>query len=351
MNLTILSDFLHYQVWDNALQKWFLSLLIFAVIYFFAPLAQKKAARIVEKIVRKTQTKVDDLAVDIIEKIGKVFIFFVAIALAKQVLFLPPTVHRWIGFFVLATAIYEFIKALNHIISFVVHAAAEHSEEGSGIMDFAGRVIKMAVWVIAALFLLQNLGINVSSLIAGLGIGGIAVALALQNVLGDMFSSFSIFLDKPFKVGDFIIIDNQKGTVKKIGIKTTRIQSLDGEEIIIPNSDLTNARIQNYKRMEKRRAIFMIGVEYATSVKKLKRIPQIIQAIIDNIDDLAIERVNFKEFGVSSLNFETVFWVNSNDYKLYAEKLEKINFAILEAFEKEGIAFAFPTQTIFVNNA
>lgn len=209
-------------------------------------------------------------------------------------------------------------------------------------------VARVALWAVVILVILDNLGIDITALIAGLGIGGIAIALAAQNILGDLFSSLSIVLDKPFEAGDFVIFGAEAGTVERIGIKTTRVRSLTGEEIVVSNSDLLSARIRNYRRMNERRGQFVLGVEYGTSVEKLERIPDIIREIIDKHPNTRFDRVHFKEYGDFSLNFETVYYVNSREYQVFMDTVQDINFSIYRAFGEVGIEFAFPTQTVHV---
>lgn len=208
--------------------------------------------------------------------------------------------------------------------------------------------MKICLWVFAGLIVLSNLGFNISSLIAGLGIGGIAVAFALQNILTDIFSSFSIFLDKPFKAGDFIVVGNDMGVVEKIGIKTTRLKTLQGEELVVSNKELTSVRVRNFKKLEKRRVVSMLGICYETNSEKLKAIPSIIKDIVSAIDVTEFDRCHFKDYGDFSLNFETVYYINSADYAQYMDAQQAINFRIKEEFEKRSIGFAYPTQTLYI---
>ena len=208
-------------------------------------------------------------------------------------------------------------------------------------------VLNWVIWAGGAVFILDNLGIKISAVIAGLGIGGIALALAAQSILGDLFSSFAIFLDKPFKVGDFIIVGDLLGVVEHVGIKTTRIKSLHGEQLVFPNSDLTNSRIRNYKKMQKRRVSFQIGVLYQTTHEQLKNIPQIVAEIVKNIDKVTLDRAHFLSFADFSLVFEIVYYVDGSDYNLYMDIQQEINLALKENFGKAGIEFAYPTQTLY----
>ncbi|MBE3127062.1 MAG: mechanosensitive ion channel, partial [Candidatus Atribacteria bacterium] len=211
-------------------------------------------------------------------------------------------------------------------------------------------VIKIIVWGIFLIILLDNLGIKISALVAGLGIGGIAIALAAQSVLGDLFSYFIIFFDRPFEIGDFIIIGDFLGTVEDIGIKTTRLRSLGGEELIFSNQDLTNSRVRNYKRMNRRRIVFKFGVIYQTTLTQLKKIPQIVEEIITQIPEATFDRAHFASYADFSLNFEVVYYINNSDYKKYMDIQQEINFQLKEIFEKQKIEFAYPTQTVFLTN-
>ena len=214
-------------------------------------------------------------------------------------------------------------------------------------LSFVGRT---ALFTIAALLALDNVpGVKITTLVASLGIGGIAVAMALQNILGDIFASLSILLDKPFVVGDFIIVEAHMGIVEYIGLKTTRIRSLSGEQLIFSNSDLLKSRIRNYKRMAERRVVFSIGVVYQTGYENLKMIPGIIRKIIDDQNHTRFDRAHFQGYGDYSLDFETVYYVLSPDYNLYMDIQQLINLEIFRQFESMGIEFAYPTQTVFLN--
>ena len=209
-------------------------------------------------------------------------------------------------------------------------------------------VAKLVLWTVVLLLALDNVGIDVTALIAGLGIGGIAIALASQNILGDLFSALSIVLDKPFVLGDFIIVGDLTGTVEKIGLKTTRLRSLSGEQLVFSNADLLQSRIRNFKRMYERRVLFAIGVTYQTAADKLESIPAMIRQIVEAQDDVRFDRSHFKAFGDSALNFETVYYVLTPNYNRYMDLQQSINLALYRLFGKEGIEFAYPTQTIYL---
>ena len=215
-------------------------------------------------------------------------------------------------------------------------------------LGLASFVAKGCVWIIVVLLILDNLGINITALVTGLGIGGVAVALAIQNILSDLMASLSIVMDKPFEVGDFIVVGDNVGAVEKIGIKTTRLRSLSGEQLIFSNSDLLNSRIRNYKRMTERRILFSCGVVYNTPPEKLREIPELLKQIVTSQSGVRFDRAHFKNFGDSSLNFEIVYFVLSPDYNLYMNIQQAINLQIFERFAAERIEFAFPTRTVYL---
>jgi small-conductance mechanosensitive channel len=218
-------------------------------------------------------------------------------------------------------------------------------------MDLMGFVARVVVWAAVLLVLLDNLGVDITALIAGLGVGGIAVALAAQNVLGDLFSSLSIVFDKPFVVGDFIVVGDFMGSVEHIGLKTTRLRSLSGEQVVFSNSDLLNSRVRNYGRMFERRVVCPIGVTYQTAAAKLRRIPAIIREIVEGQDKVRFDRAHFQGFGDSALTFEFVYYVLTPDYNYYMDVQQSINLALFEKLAGEGVEFAYPTQTVFVSGA
>ena len=213
------------------------------------------------------------------------------------------------------------------------------------LLNFIGRVV---IGSIVLLLVLDNLGVNITALVAGLGVGGIAVALALQTILGDLFASLSIVLDKPFVVGDFLIVGDLMGSVEYVGLKTTRLRSLSGEQLVFSNSDLLHSRIRNYGRMYERRVPFDIGVTYQTPRDKLELIPSIIREAIEQQAKTRFDRSHFKQYGDFALVFESVYYVLGPDYNEYMDIQQAINLHIHARFEQEGIEFAYPTQTLFV---
>ena len=213
------------------------------------------------------------------------------------------------------------------------------------VLNFIGKIV---LWSLVLLLVLDNLGVNITALVAGLGVGGIAVALAVQTILGDLFASLSIVLDKPFVVGDFLIVGDLLGSVEYVGLKTTRLRSLSGEQLVFSNSDLLSSRIRNYGRMYQRRVVFNLGVTYQTPRDKLIKIPEIVRAAIEQQDKTRFDRSHFKEYGDFALVFESVYYVEGPDYNEYMDIQQAVNLQVHEQFEQQGIEFAYPTQTLFV---
>ena len=235
------------------------------------------------------------------------------------------------------------IYALQHVAR--QDAAATSIRNAISLIKFLART---AIWSLAILMVLDNLGLDVTTLVAGLGIGGIAIALAAQNILGDLFASLAIILDKPFVVGDFIIFGEFSGTVERVGVKTTRLRSLSGEQLVVPNADLLSTRLRNMRRMHERRAVFTLGVVYETPYETLKRIPQMLQEIVEAEETARFDRAHFASYGDFSLNFEVVYYVLSPEYAKYMDTQQSIYFNIFKRFEDEGIAFAYPTKTVIM---
>ncbi|MFH0792690.1 MAG: mechanosensitive ion channel family protein [bacterium] len=215
-----------------------------------------------------------------------------------------------------------------------------------GVMRFFAQLI---LWSVIILLILQNLGIQVGPIIAALGVGGIAIGFALQKILGDIFCSVAILLDKPFEVGDFITVGDEQGSVERIGIKTTRVRSLSGEQIVFSNADLLGSRIRNHKRMNDRRVMFEIGVIYQTPLEKLEKIPGMVKQIIEAIAQTRFDRAHFKSYGDFSLDFEVVYYVLDRDYNLYMNIQQTINLEMFRQFKEQGIGFAYPTRTLYLS--
>lgn len=291
---------------------------------------------------------------DIGKRMGTASFAALALYIATRGITLPETIDKIILALAVIVVIGQIITLVQGVVEQMVSANLRRitgRSDDAEMPAFMRLLIRITLWSVGMLLVLSNLGINVTSLVAGLGIGGIAIALALQNILGDLFSSFSLYFDKPFQLGDFIIVGDHMGTVKNIGLKTTRIQALQGEEIVIPNMELTSTRVRNFKKMLRRRIEFRFGVTYSTTPEQLRKIPKIVKESIDSLELCTLDRAHFKSFGDSSLDFEVVYFVESGDYNLYMDRQQSINLGIMERCAKEGIEFAFPTRTVHLVNA
>lgn len=249
---------------------------------------------------------------------------------------------------------YYILRMISSVVVVLVKSGVQrrgHGEEKFRQMGGLIMIVNAIIWIVGLVFLLGNWGVNVTPVIAGLGIGGIAVALAAQNILGDVFNYFVIFFDRPFEAGDFIIVDDKLGTIEYVGIKTTHIRSLSGEQIIIGNGNLTNSRIHNYKRMEQRRVVFTINVQYGTPRELVEKVPGMLKAIVERQSRIRFDRAHFATYFDWSLRFEVVYYVLSADYNVYMDIQQTINLDIYREFEELGIQFAFPTRSLFIKSA
>ncbi len=345
-------EYLSLELFHNTLKEWLWALGVFAVALIGLKIFKQVLLAKLKSLSKKTKNEWDDILIEGVNAIKWPFYVLLSVYIGLQFVYVLPVIDKWAYYIILIVVVYYIIKVLEGFIDYGTKVIIEkrNEDEGSaGIIKFIRSLIKIVVWVGAVVLLLSNMGYNVTSLVAGLGIGGIAIALAVQNLLGDLFSSLSIYLDKPFQVGDFIAVGDNFGTVKRVGIKTTRIELLQGEELVVSNSQLTSSEIRNFGQMYYRRVMFNIGIVYNTPIEKLRKVPDIIKNIIIQNKKTEVERVHFKSFGDFSLGFEVVYYVNSADYLEYMDIQEAINLSIAEKFQEEGISMAFPTQTIHLN--
>ncbi len=338
--------------WGNTFQDWLIALCIFLVVFATFKIIQKVAISNLSKLARSTDNEFDDLLVDVFKQ-TKILILIVASAyVASNWITMKPSVESFWQKAVILILILQgglWISAgINYAIRHTMQKRTENDASSKTTISLLGFVGRLILWTIVLLLILDNVGVDITGLVAGLGIGGIAVALAVQNILGDLFASLSIVLDKPFVIGDFVIVDSLAGTIEYIGLKTTRIRSLSGEQLIFANNDLLKSRIRNFKRMTERRILFGFGVIYQTPLEKLKTIKSIITDIIEKEENARFDRVHFKEYGAFSLNFEVVYYVTTPDFNTYMDIQEAINLEIFHRFQEEGIEFAYPTQTLFL---
>lgn len=344
---------LHLIIYQNTVETWLIGLGIFILVLIALLIARRIILRRIKSIAIRTVTNFDDFIGDLIERTKGFFLIAIAFYIATLSVYLSPEIRQVIRVILKIAVFLQFAFWGNGLIEFLINRKVkqqlEDDAENATMLGALGLISKIGLWTVIILLILDNLpNVEVGSLIASLGIGGIAVALAVQSILGDLFASLSIALDKPFVIGDFIIVDDYLGTVEHIGLKTTRVRSLSGEQLVFSNSDLLKSRIRNYKRMARRRVVFALGVTYQTTHEKLAKIPQIIRDIINENENATLDRVHFKNFGDFSLNYEIVYYVETPDYNEYMDIQQNMNLAIFKRFEDENIEFAFPTQTIFL---
>lgn len=297
----------------------------------------------------KTSTTFDDFVIRVFKRSAMPILYVMAVYVGLQYLVIPVKASNIMRVAIMVIAVFFVIRIITDVLSYAFERFTGNQElaqvkQAKGIL----LIVKVILWLIGIVFLVDNLGYDITTIVAGLGIGGIAIALAAQTILGDLFSYLVIFFDKPFETGDFIVLGDKSGIVDYVGIKTTRIRTLSGEQLVVSNTDLTNSRVQNFKRMERRRIVFVIGVTYETGSEKLKMIPGIVKNIIDPIEGASFDRAHFMAFGDFSLNFEIVYYIESADYLQYMDVHQNVCLSIYEQFEKAAIEFAYPTQKLIL---
>ena len=339
---------------ENTIFDYLLAFAVIVVSILIIKIIHRFAITKLKKLAARTETPYDDAIIRIFEKNFIPVFYLGAFFIALKNLTLHPILDRVLEVIFIIIGTFFVVRLVTSLLEYVIriywltyHQTNANFEQSINALLPAVRVI---VWVIGIIFLLDNLGFNISAVVASLGIGGVAVALASQGVLQDLFSYFSILLDRPFELGDFIIVGDYLGNVEYVGIKTTRLRSIDGEEIIIANTDLTSSRIRNLKRMQKRRIVFKFGVIYETSAEQLAKIPVLIQQIIKETNYTTFDRAHFSGYGAYSLDFEVVYFINTNDYAIYMDAQQQINLKVKYEFAKHQIEFAYPTQVNYLNN-
>lgn len=338
----------------NTVEDWFLAFAVMILTLVALRILRKGVGRKIAGLAGKAKIENGQMLDGVLDRTKFYFLAILAIYGGSLIIELP----RWASSLLRQATILVFLLQLGiwfgWVISCWVDISVKEKKEsdparatGIGAIGF---LLRFGLWAAILLLALDNMGFSVTTVLAGLGVGGIAVALAVQNILGDLFASLTIVLDKPFVIGDFIIVGDFKGTVEHIGLKTTRVRSLSGEHIIFPNSNLLQSRVKNYSKMQERRIVFSIGVVYQTPAEKLKEIPEFIGEIINSHEMTRFDRAHFKEYGDFGLIFEIVYYVLCSDYNKYMDLQQSINLAILNRFQKDKIEFAYPTHTVFLNN-
>ena len=340
-----------YILWSNALKDYLIAFSIFIAGLVILGVFKRILLRRLEALAKESETDIDDILIAIVNEINPPFYSFLAFYIGLQFIVVNELVMKLITAVLLLWVTRQVIAMVRVFIDRAVRKRlGEDDGSAHAAVQLLTAVFTFVLWVLGILLVLQNLGINVTSLIAGLGIGGLAVALALQSVLSDLFSSFSILFDKPFTVGDFIVAGGTAGTVEKIGIKTTRLRAVSGEQIVMSNTELTGAVIQNYKRMQERRVVFGFGVLYETSEDKLKAIPLLVEKLLTQEKNIRFMSAHFKEFGDSAYVYEVIYYVETADYYEYLRIHNDIAMQLIDVLAKEQIEMAYPTQRLYLSN-
>lgn len=301
----------------------------------------------------KTQNNIDNYIFEHFEQFLIPVIYFSIIYWGIKTLDLSIRVHNIVEVAFIVFVTYFTIRLVSSILLLLLRSYVMKQENGQEKVKQIGGlmlIVNILIWTIGLVFLLDNLGYNITAIITGLGIGGIAIALAAQNILSDLFNYFVIFFDRPFEIGDYLVIDDKSGTVDFIGIKTTRIRSLTGEQLVFSNADLSDSRIHNYKKMQRRRIVFSVGTTYEASPEILREIPVVLEEIVKTSERVDFDRAHLKTFGDSSIDYEVVYHVNSADFNVYMDVQQEFNFLIYERFADMGIEMAFPSRTLYVRN-
>jgi small-conductance mechanosensitive channel len=336
----------------NPLSHWALAVAAVLITFTVLPLLKGYLVRVANRHPHASELVFVQLLLRLIPRTSRLFMWVVAINLGERFLALPERIENGLHILVLVGIWFQVglwgVTAVEYLLERQQRrrgGADSGFVSSLGIISFLANVV---IWAFVSLLALDNLGVNITALVAGLGIGGIAIALAVQTVLSDLLASLSITLDKPFAVGDALSVDNLNGKVEQIGIRSTRLRSVDGEQIILSNADLLKSRVRNFGRMGERRGVIHLAISNTTPVEKVRRVDGIVEAEIKAQKNVRLERCYFKEIGAASFNFEAVYFVTDGNFDTLANSQQDVNLKILEAFEREGIEFSAPTQTIRV---
>jgi len=337
---------------SNDVTEWLIALGIFVVVLVAVPIVRYVVSQLFRSVSRRTGVAWGDALADTLQTTSILLFVPLAVYAASLSLVVAARMERVLALVAIAALLLQIALWGNRAIGFWIRRKIEIARgtdpDGATALSLIGFAARALLWIFVFLLALDQLGFDITALLAGLGVGGIAVALATQNILGDLFASLSIVLDKPFVVGDFVVVDNLRGNVERVGIKTTRIRSLDGELLVFANADLLKSRIQNYQRMVERRVLFCVGVTYQTPHEKVEHLTQWLREAVEAQSGTRFDRAHFKEYGDSALVFEVVYYVLTRDYNTFMDVQQAINLAIYARFAQEGVDFAYPTRTLHI---
>lgn len=343
---------LERELYGNTYWQWLLAALIAVVVLVVVRFGIAAIVSRWSNLANRTRTLVDDFVIDTLRATGRLFILAVGIYAGARALTLPGKVEHDLTRVVMIVVLVQAAIWTNHLLGLWLRHHSVGARGGDvrqattlGVLAFIGR---LTVWSLLILMILANLGFDITALVASLGVGGVAVALAVQNILGDLFASLSIALDKPFEIGDVIVIDDIQGTVEYVGLKSTRLRSIAGEQIVLSNADLLRSRIHNYKRMHERRVEFTIRLVYDTPFEQVRRMPDLLREVVEAQPRTRFEHAHFKSYFDWGLSFEVAYYVLDPDVQVFMNTQQAINLEIYRRFESEGIYFALPSRSLYV---
>lgn len=351
--MTELESLLARRVWGTPLQGWLIAAALAVSITLFLWIARRVIVKRARRWSERTSTRLDDVVVSLVGSLRLPFFFALGLWAASEYVTLSASTQKGARIAISLCTLLQAGLSGQALVRRLASGWAPPNADGATrtAASASAFLASLTIWALLVISGLSVLGFEISALLAGLGVGGVAAALAVQNILGDLFASLSIYFDRPFNLGDFIIVGNELGTVEKIGLRTTRVRSLGGEEIVFANGDLTSSRVRNYKRMAERRVVFGFRVEYGTELEQLRAIPGIVTEIIKAREGTRFDRAHFKEYGDYSLNFEVVYYVLSPDFNVYMDHQQAINLEIFARFAERGIRFAIPRQQVSLASA
>ena len=346
-----MKEFLSTELLNNTVEQWLIALGVILLVFVFLLILRYLLNSKVRKLVEKTNLSIDNFFLDLIYNTKRWFLFFVAFAVGILFLEMDP---QWDSVIRVAMTVgFTFQIASWAVTTSKYFISEQIKKEKSGskvtIYNTVGIFSRVLIWIFAGLVILDSIpNVEISSLVTGLGIGGIAIGLAVQSILEDLFASVSITADQPFAIGDFIEVNDKVGVVENIGMKSTRLRALSGEQIVIGNAAITSNEIRNYQKLEQRRVTISVGVTYETPYALLEKIPSLLKEIVSSQENVRFDRVHFDEMAASSLDFLLVYYVESSDFLVHMNAKQAINFAVIKKFEEEGIDIAYPTQTLYI---
>jgi small-conductance mechanosensitive channel len=340
------------QYLGTPLRSWLIAIGLAVAVTLGLLFARSVAIERARRWSARTETRLDDLLVGVLGSLRSLFFAALGLWVATEYVRLSKSLQHSLRTAVILLTLIQIGLSVQATTRTLSHGWTGKTDDGEArtAASATAFLVSLIAWALLAVMGLSRLGVEISALVAGLGVGGVAAALAVQNILGDLLASLSIYFDRPFHIGDFIVVGNEMGTVERIGLRTTRVRSLGGEEMVFANGDLTKSRIRNFKRMQERRVSFGFGVEYTTSLEQLRQIPAIVEAIVRAREGTRFDRAHFKDYGPFSLNFEVVYFVLSPDHNLYMNLQQTINLELFREFAERRIQFAFPTQKLLLSS-